>query len=123
MDIAVWIAQVLAALFFGFHGSTLVFRMQRARVQFPWARDVPDAILRLVGVAEIAGAVGVILPALTRVLPWLTPLAAVGLYLVMVLAAIFHTIRREWPNVVFNVVLAGLAAFVAYGRYVVVPLS
>jgi hypothetical protein len=56
------------------------------------------------------------------VLPWLTPLAAIGLATIMVLAALFHITRREWPNVVFNLVLGTLAAFVAYAR-IAVPLS
>lgn len=123
MDLALWIAQVLAALMFGFHGSTLLFGTERARVQFPWAKDVSNPLLRFIGVAEILGAVGLILPALTRVQPWLTPLAGIGLCLVMVLAAAFHIARREWPNVVFNVVLGALAAFVAYGRYFVIPFA
>jgi putative oxidoreductase len=123
VDIALWVAQVLAALIFGYHGSTLLFRMQAARAQFRWANDVSDPLLRLIGGAEIAGAVGVILPALTRVLPWLTPLAAVGLFAVVVLAAVFHITRPGWPGVVFNMVLAGLTAFVAHGRFVVVPFA
>ncbi len=63
-----------------------------------------------------------ILPTLTGILPWLTPLAASGLALIMLLAAGFHLVRREYPNIVFNLVLFALAAFVAYGRFVVVPL-
>ena len=123
MDIALWIAQVLAALMFGFHGTTLVFRMERARSQFPWAKDASDVLLRFIGTAEILGAAGLILPALTRVLPWLTPLAAGGLVVLMILAALFHITRGEWPNVAFNVVLGVVAAFVAYGRSVVLPLT
>ena len=123
MDIAAWIAQVIAALAFGLHGYTLLFRPERALRQFPWAGDVPDRVKRLIGTAELLGAIGVIVPAVTRVLPWLTPLAAVGLVAIMVMAALFHMTRREWPNVVFNLVLGAFAAFVAYARFVAVPLS
>jgi ABC-type transport system involved in cytochrome c biogenesis permease subunit len=58
----------------------------------------------------------------TRILPWLTPLAALGLAILMVLAIGFHCTRREYPNSVFNAVLLALAAFVAYGRFAVAPL-
>jgi uncharacterized membrane protein YphA (DoxX/SURF4 family) len=122
MDIAVWVAQVLAALVFGAHGYTLLFRPDQARTQYPWAADVPETLKRFIGTAELLGAVGVIVPAATRILPWLTPLAALGLVALMVLAAIFHVTRREWPNVVFNLVLGALAAVVAYARYAV-PFS
>jgi uncharacterized membrane protein YphA (DoxX/SURF4 family) len=123
MDIAVWVAQVLGALVFGLHGYTLLFREELARRQFPWAGDVPDSLKRLIGTSEVLGAIGLIVPAVTKLLPWLTPLAAVGLVTIMALAAVFHITRREWPNVVFNLVLGALAGFVAYARYVAVPLS
>lgn len=123
MDAAVWLAQVLAALAFGAHGYTLLFRPEQARKQYPWTTDVSENVKRFIGAAELLGAVGLIVPAATRILPWLTPLAALGLVAIMVLAAIFHATRREWPNVVFNLVLGALAGFVAYGRYVVVPLT
>jgi len=122
MDVAVWIAQILAALAFGAHGYTLLFRPEQARKQYPWATDVPETLKRFIGTAEVLGAVGLIAPAATRILPWLTPLAALGLVALMVLAAIFHARRREWPNVVFNMVLGAVAAFVAYARYAV-PFS
>lgn len=63
-----------------------------------------------------------ILPDATGILPWLTPLAAALLALMMLLAAGFHLVRREYPNIVLNLILLALAAFVAYGRFVIVPL-
>jgi hypothetical protein len=122
VDIAAWIAQVLAALAFGAHGYILLFRREQALRQYRWATDVPESLRRFIGTAELLGAIGLIVPAATRVLPWLTPLAAIGLATIMVLAALFHISRREWPNVVFNLVLGTLAAFVAYAR-IAVPLS
>jgi len=84
-------------------------------------RALPAATVKTIGVLEILGAIGLILPALTGVLPWLTPLAALLLGVVMVLAIGFHIIRREAPNTIFNAVLALLAFAVAYGRFVVSP--
>jgi hypothetical protein len=68
------------------------------------------------------GAVGLILPAVTGVLPWLTPLAAVGLALVMTFAVVFHLTRSEPRNAVGNGLLLAVAVFVAIGRYVIAPL-
>ncbi len=99
----------------------MAFNM-RAKALFKWPADVSPGLLTFTGVAEILGAIGLILPALTGILPWLTPLAALGLAVIMLLAAIFHLTRREYQNIVVNLVLLVLAAFVAYGRWVLVPL-
>ncbi len=72
--------------------------------------------------AEVLAAIGLILPWLTHILSWLTPLAAVGLVIVMIGAIIFHIRRQEYPNIIFNLILLVMAAFVAYGRFVLVPL-
>jgi VIT1/CCC1 family predicted Fe2+/Mn2+ transporter len=83
----------------------------------PWVEDFSQPAVRLIGAAEVLGAIGVVLPALTGVLPWLTPLAALGLVLLMVGAALTHLRRKEYGNVAINAVLLVLAAFVAYGRF------
>jgi uncharacterized membrane protein YphA (DoxX/SURF4 family) len=76
VNIALWISQVLLALGFLFAGWMHAIRFQEAKKQMAWVRDVPEPLARLIGAAEILGAIGLILPALTRILPWLTPLAA-----------------------------------------------
>jgi hypothetical protein len=68
------------------------------------------------------GAIGLILPALTGILPWLTPLAGAALALVMLLAGFFHAARREYSGIAVNLVLLALAAFIAYGRLAIAPL-
>jgi hypothetical protein len=84
---------------------------------------IPTGFRRFIGIAEELAALGLILPGLTHVLPILTPPAAVGLIIVMVSAIIFHIPRKEYQNIVFNVILLALSAFVAYGRFVLVSLS
>lgn len=74
------------------------------------------------GAAEVLAAIGLTVPGLIKILPWLTPLAATGLVIVMIGAVIFHLPRREYPNIVLNLVLLVLAAAVAYGRFVLAPL-
>jgi uncharacterized membrane protein len=122
MIVALWVVQVLLAASFLAAGVLHGFQYERARAQLKWPTAVPRGLMTFIGVSEILGAVGLILPAVTRILPWLTPLAALGLAIIMVLAIGFHVTRREYPNVVFNVVLLVLAAFVAYGRIAVAPL-
>ena len=79
--------------------------------------DLAPGLHYFSGAAEILAGLGLILPGLFKSYTWLTPLAAAGLVLVMLGAAVFHITRGEYPNVVQNIILAALAAFVAYGRW------
>jgi hypothetical protein len=89
-----------------------------------WPGDVPPVLVRFVGIVEILGAAGLILPSLFRILPGLTPLAAAGLSLVQILAMIFHLVRGEaamaWP---LNIVLLALALFILWGRWKRAPIA
>jgi uncharacterized membrane protein YphA (DoxX/SURF4 family) len=123
MDVVLWIIQILLALMFLFHGWTMLTTTTSvSQPMMAYILAIPTGFRRFIGVAEILAAVGLILPWLTRILPVLTPLAAAGLVILMVGAVIFHIPRKEYPNIVFNLVLLALAAFVAYGRFVLVPL-
>jgi putative oxidoreductase len=75
------------------------------------------SLVRFIGVAELLAGVGLILPGLTGILPWLTIWAGLGLAAVMVCAVIFHATRREYNSLAINVVVLILAAFVAWGRW------
>ena len=88
-----------------------------------WAQDVTPTNIRLIGVVEVLGAAGLILPAVTHIAPFLVPLAAIGLVLVMVGAAVVHARRNEAMNIGVNAVLLALAAFVAWGRFGPYPLA
>jgi len=90
--------------------------------QMKWVEDFSSGTIRLIGILEVLGALGLILPAVTGILPVLTPLAATGLALTMVGAAITHIRRGEYSGVLMNLVLLLLAVFVAYGRFVLLPL-
>ena len=121
MNIALWVLQGLVALAFGGHGSLLVTRPQRMAEQVPWVGALPVPFVRVLGILEILGAVGVVVPAATGVLPSLTVAAAGGLVAMMLLAMVFRVTRREWPNIGLNLVLGLLAFAVAYGRSVIEP--
>jgi uncharacterized membrane protein YphA (DoxX/SURF4 family) len=124
MDLALWIIQVVLALVFLAWGSAHIFRFDSlaASPRSGWVRAVGRANLRVIGILEILGAIGLVLPAATGILPWLTPLAAAMIALLMVFAIVFHARRPgEAPNIMLNVVLGVLALAVAWGRFVVEP--
>ena len=124
MNIALWIVQVLLALVFLMAGGMKIMRSkEELKENMEFVEDFSSETVRVIGVLEILGAIGVVLPALTGILPWLTPLAAVGLVLTMIGAAVTHVRREEYPMIAINAVLLALAAFVAYGRWVLVPLQ
>jgi len=89
--------------------------------QLAYIEAIPVGLRRFTAVAESLAAIGLILPGLTGILPWLTPLAALGLVIIMLGAIVFHIQRKEYPNIVFNAILLALAAFVMYGRLVLAP--
>ena len=122
MNSVLWIVQVLLGAAFIFAGVNKAFRYDYARANLPWVKDLPRGLTTFIGVAELLGGLGLLLPALTGIMPWLTPLAAAGLALIMLLAAGFHATRREWSAIAINMVLLVMAAFVAYGRSAIVPL-
>lgn len=124
MKILLWIVQILLAVAFAFFGfAKLATPIDELGAQMEWVLNVSPALVRFIGIVEVAGAIGLILPMLLRILPILTPLAGVGLAIVMLAAALFHLNRGEFGNIVFNVVLFVLATFVAYGRWKLVPAT
>jgi uncharacterized membrane protein YphA (DoxX/SURF4 family) len=109
MNIALWIAQGLVGAMYLMSGTMKTFQTARAKGHFPWARNLSDEFVRFVGVSELLGAFGLILPILTGILPWLTPIAATGLSLIQLLV-IFkeHLPKREYNVIPMNLVLLGL---------------
>src|ERR1044071_6922909 len=91
-----WAAQVVLAILFGMAGVMKTFRpIPDLAKMMKWPGDVPPALTRFVGIVEILGPLGLVLPMLTGILPWLTPLAAIGLAIIQVLAIGFHAQRGE----------------------------
>jgi len=118
MNIVLWIIQILVAAAFGLFGFMKVSQpVDALAAMMPWVTAVPALLVPLIGVAELAGALGMILPRLTKIQPNLTAYAGVGLALVMVLASAFHITRGEFGNLPINLVLLVLSAVVAYGRW------
>ncbi|MER5997535.1 DoxX family protein [Nonomuraea angiospora] len=118
MNVFVWVLQAVLAAVFGLAGvmhSTLP--KERLRPMLPWVEDFTPTQIRLIGVAELLGALGLILPAATGIAPILTPVAAAGLAITMLGAAATHVRRKEPAAVAVNVVLLALTALIAWGRF------
>ena len=114
MTYALWIVQALLALLFLFAGGMkLVLPLEKLTGPVP----LPGSFVRFIGVAEVLGAIGLILPGLLRIRPGLTPLAAAGLVIIMIGATAVTLAGGDVAAVLISVVVGLFAAFVAYGRW------
>jgi uncharacterized membrane protein YphA (DoxX/SURF4 family) len=121
MNVALWIAQGLLAAMYLMAGSLKASQPAKVREnpQMTWAHTRQDGFIRFVGISEMLGALGLILPMFTGILPWLTPIAAIGLTLIQLLAVFTeHLPRKEYNVIPVNLLLLGLAVFVVFGRWV-----
>ena len=123
MTYALWIVQALLALLFLFAGGTKLVLPPDvlASMGSPNQIPLPGWFVRFIGVAEVLGALGLILPGLLRIKPWLTPLAAVGLVIIMIGATALTMAADGFAAGVVPLIVGLLAAFVAYGRWRLAP--
>lgn len=123
MNVALWIIQVLLALLFLFAGGTkLVLPIETlTSMGSPNQIHLPGLLLRFIGVCEVLGAIGLILPSLLRTRPGLTPLAAAGLVIIMIGATVLTFVADGFATALTPLVAGLLAAFVAYGRWRLAP--
>ena len=121
LRIALWSAQITLAIVFALAGGMKVSTPAADLAKM--APGFPLAFLRFIGIAELAGSIGIILPALTRIAPVLTPLAASGFVIVMASAGILHLVRGQFGELAVVVVLGALAYFVAWGRFKRAPIA
>lgn len=120
---ALWVLQWLLALSLVAAGIVkLALPFDQAVELFPWAADVP-LLFTVTSVLDVLGGLGVLLPSLTRVLPRVTVLAAIGVVLLMLSAVGFYLLRGEASEIVPNIVLALVAAAIAWGRARTVPIT
>ena len=118
-----WTVQGLLALFYLYGGFTkLATPINELAKMMPWAAVHPT-LLTFTGVVDLAGGLGILLPALTRIRPRLSVLAAAGMVVLQVLAMGFHASRGEFAVMQLNVVLLVLAVFVLWGRTRAVPFA
>jgi len=119
MNVVLWItASVLAGVFLGAGTMKLTQPKEKlAASGMSWTEVFSPGLVKTIGLLEILGAAGLILPAALDIVPVLVPLAALGLVALMLGAAITHARRREPQMIIVNVTLLALAAVVAWGRF------
>ena len=122
LNIVLWILQVLFAFAFLNAGFLKTFRpIQEIAATISWAPALPEPLVRFIGISELLGAIGLILPPLLKIRPQLATLAAACLTLVMLLANIFHIVRGEFFVLPMTEAFLLLLAFIAYGRWKLSP--
>lgn len=120
MNVVLWILQVLLAVAFFAHGVLLLAPPPEIAAQM--LAELPRWFWVFLGVAEVLAAIGLTLPGLTRIQPWLVTWAAIGVMIVMVSATVWHVVRNEISSGVITFVLLAMATFVAYGRARLLPI-
>lgn len=124
LRIGLWIAQVL--IFFVFTSAGLVKLLTpipQLAAMMPFAGEYSETFVRSVALVDLAGGIGILLPALTRILPRLTVLAALGCSVLQVFAFVFHISRGEAATTPLNLVLLALSLFVLWGRSRKAPIA
>ena len=119
MTYALWIVQGLLALFFGLGSGAPKLLVPPEMLPMPI--PLPDLFVRFIGVAEVLGAIGLLLPGLLRIRPGLTPLAAAGLVIIMIGATTLTLVGGDLAPALIPLVVGLLSAFVAYGRWRLAP--
>lgn len=123
MHVTLWIVQVIVSASLAYGGiMKLATPPEKLSAMWPWAGQVSRAFLMFTGIVDLAGALGLILPAMLRIRPVLTPVAATGVFLLMICASVFHISRGEAPVIGFNIFLAAAAVFIAWGRFKRAPV-
>ncbi|MCF2446980.1 DoxX family protein [Dyadobacter sp. CY345] len=123
INFALWIAQILLAASLVWSFFMKLFQpIEQLSLMWPWAGQVSPVLITLTGIVDLCAAVGLIFPSVLRIRPRFTPIAAVGIILLMVCASIFHILRGETSVIGFNVIFAFIAAFIAWGRFKKIPI-
>jgi len=123
MNILLWVLQIFLGVYFLFTGIVHFVIPPGLPAPMAWMYELSPGLHVFSGIAEILAGLGLILPGLTKIQTRLTPLAALGLVLLMIGAAVWHLSRNEPANVGMNLVLAVLSGFVAYARWKIRPLK
>jgi uncharacterized membrane protein YphA (DoxX/SURF4 family) len=122
MNILLWVLQIFMGIYFAMTGVLHFIVPPGLPGAMAWMYELSPLLHYISGTAEILGGLGLILPGLTRIQTRLVPAAGFGLALVMVGAIVYHVQRSEFQNILMNIILAVLVAFIAYGRWRLRPI-
>ncbi len=122
-DRVLWVLQWIFGVYFIGVGITHFVLPDGLPQMLSWMYELDDTLHTVSGVAEILGGLGLILPSAARIRPELTPMAALGLLIVMIGAVIWHVGREEYPQIALNVFNAVILAYIAYGRWRLAPIE
>ncbi|RAJ11616.1 DoxX family protein [Arenibacter echinorum] len=123
IHIALWVAQGILAAMFIMAGLMKASQPLDALAEsLPWVTSTPVGLVRFIGISEVLGGLGLLIPSIFRFKPFLTVWAAIGLAVIMVLAAIFHVSRGEFTAIGMNIVLLAFALFITWGRSKKTPI-
>ena len=118
LNIGLWIVQVSLLGIYGSYGVYKTFFTEKAKEKMAWTQNRSDNFIRFVGIAELLGAIGVVLPMVTGILPWVTVPAAIGLTLVQGFAIFTeHLPKKEYKFLPLNLYFAAMSIFVIIGRW------
>lgn len=124
MHITLWVIQILLALLYLNAGYLKTFKpIEEIAPTIFWVTSVPEGLVRFIGISELLGGIGLILPAATGIRPQLSLYAAAGLTIIMTGANIFHIFRGEFFVLPMTGILLALCAFTAYGRWKLAPFT
>ena len=123
LNIALWVAQAIFGLMIIMAGAAKAMQSIEALAEsMPWVTTVSAGLVKFIGISELLGGIGLLLPSILRIKPELTVWAAYGLALVMVLAGGFHASRGEYSAIGVNVFMMAIAIFIAWGRSKKAPI-
>ncbi|UPK42524.1 DoxX family protein [Paenibacillus pabuli] len=116
MNVTLWIVQIILAAGFIYSGWMKTVRIESSKTTWAWVNDVPKTLVVLIGIAELLGALGLVLPWAMDITPVLTPIAAIALAVVALLGMLFHIQRKEYREIGVNILFVVLSLIVAIGR-------
>lgn len=123
INLSLWIAQSLLAAMFLMAGVAKFATSIEEQRKMEWAKHVSAGLIHFTGFVEILGAAGLLLPAILKIKPWLTPLAAVGVTIVMVLALALNVSVGDTKPVMPIMIITAIALYVAWGRFKMAPIN
>lgn len=124
LNVALWVAQLVLGASFIWAGMMKLFQpIEKLSEMWLWTSQVPVALLKLTGIVDLLGGIGLILPSLLRFMPKVVPMTAIAIVVLMVCASIFHIARGEASQIGANFVFVLIAAFIAWGRRSKVPIT